>query len=264
MAIELQQLAAALYLVAGIAQIFGITAPRLRFGRAAPWLLGAGAIVHGLCFAVLHALPNPPSLTNLPAAVSLMAWIGVLQSLILLRRARLEGLVAGMALLAFVGVLYGSLTMREGGPPAPVGTGSWPHLHVILAGAGLSLLAVAGLAGALFIAVDRALKSKRGGNWRKRLPSLEALDRVNALALTIGFPLLSSGVVAGMLWTQSQTGQLFAGGAHAIWSSVAWGVYLVLAVARFRMGMRGREAAACAALGFAFLLFVVIGVGVVA
>jgi ABC-type uncharacterized transport system permease subunit len=132
---------------------------------------------------------------------------------------------------------------------------------VILASAGLSLLAVAGLAGALFIAVDRALKSKRRGAWRKRLPSLEALDRVNSLTLAIGFPLLSCGVIAGMLWTHGQTGLLFAGGAHAIWSSVAWAIYLALVVARFRLGLRGREAAACAAFGFAFLLFVVVGVG---
>ena len=40
--------------------------------------------------------------------------------------------------------------------------------------------------------------------------------------------------------------------------------YLALVVARFRMGLRGREAAAFAALGFAFLLFVVVGVGAIA
>lgn len=263
MAIELQQIAAALYLVAGIAQILGIAMPALRSGRAAPWLLGAGAIAHGLSFAQLHELPTPPSLTHLPTAVSLMAWIGVLQSLVLLRRARLEGLVAGMALLAFLGALYASLALR-GIEPHPAPAGSWPHLHVILASAGLSLLAVAGLAGVLFIVVDRALKSKRGGAFRKRLPSLEALDRVNSLSLAIGFPLLSCGVVAGMLWTQGQTGRLFAGGVHAIGSSVAWAIYLALVVARFRMGLRGREAAACAALGFAFLLFVVVGLGAIA
>jgi ABC-type uncharacterized transport system permease subunit len=262
-AIELNQLAAALYLVAGVAQILGIAMPSLRSGRVAPWLLGAGAIAQGLAFARLHELPSPPSLTNLPMAISLMAWIGVMQSLVLLRRARFEGLVAGMALLAFLGVFYASLALR-GVEPSRAPAGSWPHLHVILASAGLSLLAVAGLAGALFIAVDRALKSKRPAAWRKRLPSLEALDRVNALALAIGFPLLSCGVVAGMLWTQGETGRLFAGGAHAVWSFVAWAIYLALVIARFRMGLRGREAAAASAFGFAFLLFVVVGVGAIA
>lgn len=262
MGIELYQLAAALYLLAGVAQLLAIAIPAPRLGRTARWLLGTGAIVQGASFAWLHTLPSPPSLTHLPTAVSLMAWIGVLQSLVLLRRARLEGLVAGMSLLAFLGVLYASLALRAG-ESSPGATGSWPHLHVILASAGLSLLAVAGLAGALFLAVDRALKSKRPAPWRKRLPSLEALDRVNSLALKIGFPLLSCGVVAGMLWTYGETGRLFAGDTHAIGSSVAWTIYLALVVARFRLGLRGREAAASAALGFVFLLFVVVGVGAV-
>ena len=86
---------------------------------------------------------------------------------------------------------------------------------------------------------------------------------MNAVALAIGFPLLSCGVVAGMLWTQSQTGHLWAGGAHAVWSVIAWAIYLALVLARFAGGLRGRDAAACAAFGFAFLLFVVIGVGAV-
>ena len=64
-----------------------------------------------------------------------------------------------------------------------------------------------------------------------------------------------------MLWTQAQTGHLWVGGAHAVWSVIAWAIYLVLVFARFAAGYRGREAAGFAALGFAFLLFVVIGVG---
>jgi len=48
-----------------------------------------------------------------------------------------------------------------------------------------------------------------------------------------------------------------------VWSLIAWAIYLALVIARFVAGRRGREAAACAAVGFAFLLFVVIGVGAV-
>jgi len=260
-AIELHQLAAALYLVAALAAILGLVLPRARFGRAAPWLLGAGALAHGLAFARLHTLPNPPALTHLPSAVSLSAWLAVLVSLFLLRRARFGALTALVAPAAFVAVFFASLSLRGLGPAAPVDMGSWPHLHVIFASAGIALLGVAGLAGTLFLAEDRALKAKRARAWRSRLPSLEALDRVNAATLAMGFPVLSAGVIAGMLWTQGETGRLWVGGAHAIWSTLAWAIYAALATARFGAGWRGREAAASAAAGFAFLLFVVIGVG---
>jgi ABC-type uncharacterized transport system permease subunit len=262
-AIELHQLTAALYLLAGIAGALQLLLPRRRLGAAPVWLLAAGALAHGLAFARLHTLPQPPALTHLPSAVSLAAWLGVLAGLALARRGRLEILLAPVAALAFAAVFLASVALRGVEPAPAVEAGSWPHLHVIFASAGLALLGVAGLAGALFLVEDRALKAKRPSG-RRLLPSLEALDRVNGIALAAGFALLSCGVVAGLLWTQGETGRLWVGGAHAIWSTLAWAVYLVLAIARFGVGWRGREAAACAAAGFVFLLFVVIGVGTIA
>jgi ABC-type uncharacterized transport system permease subunit len=262
LAIELHQLTAALYLVAAAAGLLGLAWPRTRFGRAAPWLLGAAALAHGLAFARLHTLPHPPSLTHLPSAVSLSAWLTVLVSLALMRRARFGALVALVAPLAFAAVFFASLSLRRIEPGvAPLDAGSLPHLHVIFASAGVALLGVAGLAGALFLAEARAIKAKRPAAWRDRIPSLEALDRVNAATLAAGFPLLSCGVIAGILWTHGETGALWVGGAHAIWSLCAWAIYGALVIARFGAGWRGRESAAFAAAGFAFLLFVMVGVG---
>ena len=261
MAIELHQLTAALYLVAAAAGLLGLALPRASFGRAAPWILAAAALTHGLAFARLHTLPNPPSLTHLPSAVSLSAWLTVLVSLGLMRRARFGALAALVAPFAFAAVFFASLSLRRIEPAAPLDAGSWPHLHVIFASAGVAMLAVSGIAGLLFLAEARAIKAKRPSAWRDRLPSLEALDRVNAATLAAGFPLLSCGVIAGFFWTHGETGHLWVGGAHAIWSACAWAVYAVLVFARFGAGWRGREAAASAAIGFAFLLFVVVGVG---
>jgi ABC-type uncharacterized transport system permease subunit len=261
--IELHQITAALYLLAACAGVLGLMLPKARFGQAAPWLLAAGAVLHGISFARFHTLPQPPPLTDLGSAVSLTAWLAVLASLALLGRRRLAGLAVLVAPLASIAVFYESFALGVSQPAAIAQTGSWPHLHVILASAGLALLGVAGLAGLLFLSEARALKTKRPSPWRRGMPSLESLDRVNAIALAIGFPLLSCGVVAGMLWTQVQTGHLWIGGAHAVWSVIAWASYLALVFARFAGGFRGREAAACAAFGFAFLLFVVIGVGAV-
>ena len=261
--IELQQLTAALYLAASLATFAGLALPGSSFGRLAIWLLAGGAVAHGLSFARLHTLVPPPPLTDLPLAVSLMAWLAVLFALALVRRGRLESLAGLVAPFAFLGAFYASLTLGGAAAGAPQ-AGGWPHLHVILASAGLALLGVAGLAGLLFLAEDRALKAKRRAGWGRRLPSLEALDRVNLLSLAIGFPLLTLGVITGMLWTQGVTGHWWPSDAHATWSAIAWAIYLALAVARFAGGWRGREAAASAAAGFAFLLFAVIGVGVAA
>jgi ABC-type uncharacterized transport system permease subunit len=256
----LHQSSAALYLAATLAAALGLALPDARLARVSAWTLAAAACVHVVAFASLHALDPPPALTTLPAAVSLMALLAVGFSLALLRRGRLESLAGLVAPFAFAATLYAAARLAGVPPPPPAGAGGWPHLHVILASAGLSLLGVAGVAGALFLAENRQLKAKRGGSLRRPLPSLEALDRVNVVALALGFPLLTCGVVAGMIWSNALTGRVWDGGPHATWTGIAWAIYLALVLARFGMGWRGREAAACTVAGFAFLLFAVLGV----
>ncbi len=261
MIVELWHLAAALYLAAALWLAVGALLP---YGRPRPIalvLLVAGALAQGVGFARLHTLAAPPPLTDFPAAVALMAWIAVLSAAALLHRRRLELLAAPIAAAAFFALVYGSAALGGATPDASA-AGRWPHLHVILASAGLVGLGIAGCAGSIFLLEDRALKRKRPlpvpAELRAHFPSLEALDRVGGAALVLGFPLLTVGVIAGMLWSQALVGRLW-GGAHATWSGLAWLVYLGLVAARFGAGWRGRRAALTATAGFALLAIAVIG-----
>lgn len=262
MIVELWHLAAALYLAGALWLGVGALLPYGRLRPAALTLLVAGALFHGVGFARLHTLEPPPSLTEFPAAVSLMAWLAVLFAVVLLQRRRLELLCAPIAIAAFAALVFASATMGGAAEGAVAASGRWPHLHVILASAGLVALGIAGCAGVLFLVVDRALKRKRPlpipQELRSHLPSLEALDRVNRLALFLGFPLLTVGVIAGMLWSQALLGWPW-GGAHATWTGIAWLIYLALVTTRFGAGWRGRRAALSASAGFAMLALAVIG-----
>ena len=262
MIVGLHQLTAALYLAAGLLAGVGLALARPTLSRAAVAVLVAGAGLHGICFAAFHLAAEPPPLTDLPASVSLMAFLGVLFYLSLLMRARLSALVIGVAPMAFLGAFFAALRLPHSEHAPFVGAASsWPHAHILLASGGLASLAVAFLAGLVFLAEDRRLKAKRPMSGRLRLPSLEALDRVNAVALVAGFPLLTLGVVTGMLWVEGTSGRFWTGAAHETWSMVAWAVYGVLVAARFRAHQGARQAAIAAVAGFAFLLFAVIGVG---
>lgn len=260
--IPLHEATAALYLAAGLAAALGLVLPSSRARRAAVVLLAAGALLHALSFVALHRAPDPPPLTTLPAALSLMVWMAVCFFLVLLRRARMEGLVVWLAPVAFVGIFAASLGIGRGSQDGLAPSASWSHLHVLLSSAGLALLAVAGLAGLCFVAEHRQLKAKRPLRAGRALPSLEALDRVNRLALGVGFLLLTLGLVTGVLWVRAATGRLWPGTAHASWTLVAWGIYAALVAARFGAHQGARESALAALGGFAFLLFAVVGIGV--
>ena len=258
-----QQAAAAIYLAAGIAALLGLVLPSPRLTRGAVWVLGLGAVVQGAAFATLHELQPVPQLTDLPYAISFMAWIAVISLLILMWRLRLAELTAAVGPLAFLAAFMPSLGILAGpeGSGLPV-SGTVPHAHVLLSSAGLGLLGISGLAGIFYLLEHRRLKRKRLGGGGVRLPSLEALDRVNVSALVVGFPLLSLGLITGSVWLYGASGQLWVWSPHAIWTLVGWGIYAGMSLARFAGHQGARQAAAAAVGGFAFLLFAVIGVEV--
>jgi ABC-type uncharacterized transport system permease subunit len=252
---------AALYLLASVAAVLGLGL-RLRVAqRAGVWLLAAGVIAHALAFWRMHALEPTPSLTELPLAASLMAWLAALAFFFLHSRVRGLALAALIAPLAFLGAFAGAiwLPIRTGGEEQmhPL----LAHLHVVLASAGFALLGVAGAAGALYLAHHRAIKAKRAAA-QSALPSLEALERANAASLAVGFTLLTLGVLTGVLWVAESEGRLWPGGIHANATLVAWALYAAIAVARFALHESARRAALQSAFGFALLVLTVVGLRV--
>jgi ABC-type transport system involved in cytochrome c biogenesis permease subunit len=263
-AVGVLQWAAAIYLIACLVAASGLVLRSRRLALAAVWLLAAGAVLHGVSFPLLHAQGQAPPLTSLAAASSFMAWIGTLCFLGLLLRVRIAGLVVLVAPAAFLGVFLAALRLPAVGPATFAGSGSWPHAHVLLASAGVALLGLSGLASLVYLLEHHRLKAKSGGRHPLALPSLEALDRVNATALAAGFTLLTLGIVTGMFWVQAASGRLFVGSPHEAWTLVAWAVYAVLAAVRFAGHQGARQAAAAAVVAFGFLFFAVIGVELLA
>lgn len=256
---SLQYMAAALYLAAGVAAVLGLALPSPQILRGSRLGLALGALVQTAAFATLHRLESAPSLTDFGYSVAVMAWLGVIFVLVLSWRLRLPGFVPPIAFLAFLatfGATFGRPLLA-----AKEASGTLPHAHVLLASAGLAALGVAGLAGFFYLLEHRALKHRRSVARRIALPSLEALDRVNRVALALGFPLLSLGVLTGALWLEVRTGRFFGGSVHETWMLIAWTIYLGLVALRFAGRQGARQAAASAVAGFAFLLFVVVGAG---
>ena len=258
---ELQQIAAALYLAAGVGALLAVTLPSRGMERGAVVGLGLGAVVQTVYFATLHRAESAMPLASLPAAAGLTAWMAVLFFLVFMSRVRLPGLAAVVGFAAFLSVFVSALAAGLGAPAETATEGGLPHAHVLLASAGLALMGIAGLSGLFFLLEHRRLKQKRlASKAAYPMPSLEALDRVNIVSLALGFPLLTLGVVTGMLWLDAERGQPWLGTSHETWTVIAWAIYAGLVVARFAGRQAGRQAAASALAGFVFLLFAVVGV----
>ena len=262
MSFDLHALTAAVYLAASVLATLGLALRRPAFSRSAVAALAAGAVVHAGALFESPAFALPPRNTGLPGAVDLAAWLGTLVFLGLVRRARLQALAVLVAPAAFLGVFFGAFGLDAASLRARADAPAWAHAHVLLASAGFALLGVAGAAGLLYLAQHRSLKRKTRLGARAILPPLEALDRVNAFTVSVGFLLLSLALVTGVLWTNETMGVVWPRSPHANAALVAWAIYAALVGARFLARQGAAQSARAAAAGFAILLVAVAGVGV--
>ena len=133
-----------------------------------------------------------------------------------------------------------------------------PLAHAVCALLSYVAFLIAFICGILFLIQEAQLKHKQMGVLFHQLPSLSALDRVNFLAIGLGFALLSVGVVLGFL----STGQWLARWWDPKeWLVVAlWASYLVLWLVRLRATLRGRRVALLSILGFSLAMFTFVGV----
>ena len=129
-------------------------------------------------------------------------------------------------------------------------------LHLVAVFVGVGVMAVAAGAGTIFLLQEKTIKSKAPlSGFRRDLPSLATLDRVNAMATLVGFPCYAVGVLCGFLWARINWGS-FGTADLKVWISlVILAVYALLFHQRQALGWRGRKPAMLAIAIFAASLF---------
>ena len=138
-------------------------------------------------------------------------------------------------------------------------------LHIGPLFASLGLLTLAAGAGLLFLHMDRKIKAKtRLSDFDRGLPALGAYDRVNSLAVIVGFPLYTIGVVAGFIWAPIAWGRdasIFGSwDPKEIFSFFQWFLYAAIFYLRVVRGWRGRKAALMILAIFGLAIFSFLGV----
>lgn len=138
-------------------------------------------------------------------------------------------------------------------------------LHIGPLFASLGLLTMAAGAALLFLHMDRKIKAKtRLSDFDRGLPALGAYDRVNRLAVVVGFPLYTVGVAAGFIWAPlawEREASIFGSwDPKEIFSLFQWFLYAAAFYMRVVRGWRGRKAAIMILAVFGVALFSFVGV----
>jgi cytochrome c-type biogenesis protein CcsB len=168
----------------------------------------------------------------------------------------LGALAAPLAALMISGAL-----VLPPGPAAvnPLLQSFWLLVHISLALLGYSALTLAFLGGIFYLVQERQIKGKKLGFFYRRLPSLEQLDTLNYWCLSLGFALLTGGIIFGSLYAQHTLGRFWSWDPKEVLTLIAWLIYAVLLHERLTVGWRGRRAAWLAICGFAVLVVTFVG-----
>jgi cytochrome c-type biogenesis protein CcsB len=167
---------------------------------------------------------------------------------------------AFVAPLAFVFSIFAAFLPGEIAELAPALNSYWLPVHVLLLFVGDAVFAVAFGAGIMYLLQEKQVKQKKMGAIFKRLPSLDVLDDINYRCLTIGFPLLTVGIITGSIWAEYAWGSYWSWDPKETWSLITWLLYAALLHGRLTVGWRGRKAAILAIVGFCAILFTFLGV----
>jgi cytochrome c-type biogenesis protein CcsB len=185
---------------------------------------------------------------------SFLAWATVLVFLVTFVRTRVEALGLVVYPTAFLLVLVAILSRSTPGGD-PVLRSLFLPVHAALAVLGYAALFLAFAMGVLYLVQERELRSRAPRVFYYLIPSLERCDTISGSSVSVGFGFLTLAILTGMLWSRSAYGRLWSGDAKEWAALVAWLIYIVLLVARYRTGWGGRRAALLGIVGFSAVLF---------
>jgi cytochrome c-type biogenesis protein CcsB len=249
-----------IYLAGALSYLYFIITMKERGGKLGRMFLLIGVIVHTAGFVLRYASAGYTPVTNLFESLSFFALSIAGIFLLVEIRYGLRTLGAFVAPIAFVFSIFSAFLPGEVAGLAPALNSYWLPIHVLLLFIGDAVFAVAFAAGIMYLLQEKQVKRKKMGAIFKRLPSLDVLDEVNYRCLTIGFPLLTMGIITGSIWAEYAWGSYWSWDPKETWSLITWLLYAALLHGRLTVGWRGRKAAILAIVGFGAILFTFLGV----
>lgn len=221
-------------------------------------------------------------ISNLYESLCFLAW-GCTLTQLLVERSWPNPLVPASATPMALGcIAFASFALpdrlQEASPLVPALRSSWLVMHVSVIMLSYAALLVGSLLSVAVLFTDRSqvleLRSSSigSGSFRQaQLPesttlqstlfrSSEELDSLSYRTITVGFLLLSVGLVSGAVWANEAWGSWWSWDPKETWAFITWLVYAAYLHTRLVRGWQGRKPAIVASVGLVVIAICYIGV----
>jgi len=131
------------------------------------------------------------------------------------------------------------------------------HIHILFSILAYSLLALAAVQAVLLSIQEKQLHNRHPGGFIRALPPLETMEHLLFQMIIIGFVLHSMSLMSGIFYLDDMFAQHLVH--KTILSFLAWGLFAILLIGRWKYGWRGRTAVRWTLSGFVTLLLAYFG-----
>jgi ABC-type uncharacterized transport system permease subunit len=249
------------YVVAAIHAVLALVNKRRSAERIALYSAALAFAAHTVALALDWAQDGHYPLFSTPEALSFLAWTLVVAHGLVTHRYPLRAL--GALLLPAVCVLvFASQVVRGSAAVAASrvtdGGAAWLFpVHTTLLLFAYASFFVAFSASLMYLWQERELRLKKFGTLFHRLPSLTTVDDVGSTTASVGFTLLTLGIITGVIWSHARSGRMFHNDPIEFFALLTWVLYLTML--HYRVQWRGRRAAWLGVAGFTLVLCTFVG-----
>jgi ABC-type uncharacterized transport system permease subunit len=237
----------------GFGAYYGVT-HHGRGGRITGLLIGTVGVVVHLAGLVQERMVDPDAALALGDTAAIVSAMIAITALVVALRPRLRGMAA--LLLVIAAILEAAFS--EGTRNFTAGRPGWElDFHVARATTAFAFLTIGAALAAAQVIVDRRLRSRRPLGILRILTPIESLESGCFHSIFAGFALLTLALVSGAFFVENLFAQHLVH--KVVLAIVAWVVFGVLLLGRWRFGWRGRKALRWTLSGYALLVLSYVG-----
>jgi ABC-type uncharacterized transport system permease subunit len=188
-------------------------------------------------------------------------WLAILLTLFVLYVQRTKP-IAGIDffLMPVVILLLGSAAIFGRSEPHSYAPAAWSWVHRVSAYGGAVAFSIAAAVGAMYLITNARLRRKDpAATARPNFGSLERLEHFTRISVTLGFALLTVGLITGLLKKERLGAHWFLA-PKVLLAACVWVIYALVLHAPINPSFRGRKAAMLSILGFVVMVWALIAV----
>ncbi|KAG0562036.1 hypothetical protein KC19_9G112300 [Ceratodon purpureus] len=146
--------------------------------------------------------------------------------------------------------------MQQSTALVPALQSNWLMMHVSMMIFSYSTLMIGSLLAIAFLFVD----TKEAGLETQRGKLGQQLDHYSYRSITLGFPLLTIGILSGAVWANEAWGSYWSWDPKETWALITWLVFAIYVHTRMSKGWQGKKPAMVASGGFFVIWICYLGV----